>query len=164
MAGNRAAAALLAVGLLQMGADLLGLPALKGLAAATAIAPAPKVFSAVQGLETFSTRFFVEWNDPVLAEHRLELTPAINARLRGPYNRRNVFGAVLAYGPVLQADPRTRPMFESAARYALCGDAPVLRELGIDPARVAGRVRVRLVPRPGTAIDALPPVLEAPCP
>jgi len=29
----------------------------------------------------------------------------------GPFNRRNVYGAVFAYAPVLEANPLTRPMF-----------------------------------------------------
>ena len=166
-----AAACLIAVGLLQMAGDLCeqfvspyyGLR-LKGLGAATAAAPAPKVFSAVRGLETYSTRFFLEWEDVDGEAHSLELTPEVYGRLRGPYNRRNVYGAVLAYGPVLATDERTRPLFESVARYALCGEAPLLRELGIDPAEVAGPVRVRYEPRPGTDLGDLPRVLEAPCP
>jgi hypothetical protein len=85
------------------------------------------------------------------------------ARLRGPYNRRNVYGAVLAYGPVLSTDPAGRPMFEAVARYALCGDAPLLRELGIDPALVAGHVRLRLQPRPGADLRGQPLTLEPPC-
>ena len=89
--------------------------------------PAPKVFSAVRGLETFSTRFFLEWQDRAGAAHTLELTPAVYSRLRGPYNRRNVYGAVLAYGPVLLTDPRGRPMFDAVAVHALCGEAPLLR-------------------------------------
>jgi hypothetical protein len=74
-----------------------------------------------------------------------------------------VYGAVLAYGPVLVTDPHTRPMFEDVAAYALCGDAPLLGELGIDRAPVSGPVRVRLEPRPGTDVGDLPRVLEAPC-
>ena len=136
----------------------------KGFGAATAASPAPKVFSAVRGLETYSTRFFIEWTDRDGTENSLELTPEVNARIRGPYNRRNVFGAVLAYGPVLATDPRTQRMFDSVARYSLCGDAPLLREIGVDPATVAGRVRVRLEPLPGTDIGDLPRVLEPPCP
>ena len=49
---------LLTVGLLQMTGDLLKIDWLKGFGAATVASPAPKVFSAVRGLETFSTRFF----------------------------------------------------------------------------------------------------------
>jgi hypothetical protein len=143
---------------------VLRIPALKGLAAATAASPAPKVFSAVRGLETYSTRFALEWDDSAGVHHVLRLTPELNARLRGPYNRRNVFGAVLAYGPVLVASPLTRPMFDSVARYALCGEAPILRELGIDPGGVAGRLRVQLEPRPGTELGDLPLTIEPRCP
>src|SRR5438128_314222 len=123
---NAAAAGLLLLGVLQMASDLLRLPALRGIAAATTASPAPRVFSAVRGLETYSTQFFIEWTDLHGQEQALQLTPEVYARLRGPYSRRNVYGAVLAYGPVLQGDPRTRPLFDSVARYALCGQAPVL--------------------------------------
>ncbi len=168
---NKAAVALLVLGLLQMGGDLLerlGLGAagrpLKGVGAATTASPAPKVFSAVRGLETYSTRFYLEWRDRAGQEHSLLLTPELYARLRGPYNRRNVYGAALAYGPVLATDERTQPMFRAVVHYALCGDAPLLRELGIDPATVAGPVRVRYEPRPGSDLGDLPRMLEAPCP
>jgi hypothetical protein len=160
-----AAACLIAVGLLQMAGDLcerfvstdVGRP-LKGVGAATAASPAPKVFSAVRGLETYSTRFFLEWTGADGAAHSLELTPEVYSHLRGPYNRRNVYGAALAYGPVLPEELRGPVM-----AYALCGDAPLLRELGIDPAQVRGPVRLRYEPRPGTDMGELPRVLEAPC-
>ena len=160
-----AAACLIAVGLLLMAGALcerylsagVGRP-LKGLGAATAAAPAPKVFSAVRGLETYSTRFFLEWAGADGAAHSLELTPEVYSRMRGPYNRRNVYGAALAYGPVLPPELRDPVM-----AYAVCGDAPLLRELGIDPAQVRGPVRLRYEPRPGTDMGELPRVLEAPC-
>jgi len=147
-----------------MAGDVLRLPAVKAIGAATAASPAPKVFSAVRGLEAYSTRFFIEWNDRAGRPHALEITPELNARVRGPYNRRNVFGAVLAYGPVLASDRRTETMFNSVAIYALCGNAPLLRELGIDPRGVVGRVRIRLQPRAGSNLAHLPLVLELPCP
>jgi hypothetical protein len=161
-----AAAFLLVLGLLQMTGDLLeqyvSRPVgrlLKGVGAATTASPAPKVFSAVRGLETYSTHFFVEWTDRNGAQHSLLVTPEVYARLRGPYNRRNVYGAALAYGPVLPPELRDPVM-----RYALCGDAPVLRELGGDPDDVRGPVRIRYEPLPGADMGDLPRVLEAPCP
>jgi hypothetical protein len=157
------AALLTALGLLQMAAEGAGLPALRGLAIATTASPAPRVFSAVDGLETYSTRFTVEWTDPEGRPHSLEITPEAYAGLRGPYNRRNAYGAVVAYGPILAANPATREMFESVARFALCGDAPLLRELGVDPSQVAGAARIRLTPQGSRAPAALPLVLEAPC-
>lgn len=158
-----AAVCLVVLGLLQMAGDLFRLPALRAVGAATAASPAPKVFSAVRGLETYSTRFFLEWNDRQGASHSLELTPTVYRRLRGPYNRRNVLGAVTAYGPVLSTDVRTRPMFLAVARYALCGKAPLLAELGIDRSKVSDSVRVRLEALPGSTLGELPRVIEAPC-
>jgi hypothetical protein len=153
---------LLIIGLLQMAGDILRLPALKAFGLASAASPAPKVFSAVQGLETYSTRFYIDWTDTNRQAHSTEITPELNSHIRGPYNRRNVYGAVLAYGPVLVSNSQSRPMFESVARYALCGSAPLLRELGIDPAKVSG-VHIRLVPRPGAQLRGLPLIFEPRC-
>lgn len=161
--GRIAAGLLLLVGLLQMTGDLTGISALKGIGAASAASPAPKVFSAVRGLETFSTRFFVEWTGATGQTVSLEVTSEVYRRIRGPYNRRNVYGAIMAYGPVLASTPATQPLWETVARYALCGEAALLRELGIDPARVSGRIAVRYVPREGSRLDDLPTRLEAPC-
>jgi hypothetical protein len=140
---NKYAALLLVVGSLQMVGDLCGLPALKGLGAATVASPAPRVFSAVSGLETYSTRFFVEWQDAVGKAHSLELTPEVAARIRGPYNRRNVYGAVLAYGPVLAASENGR------------------RQLGIDTVG-AHSLALRYEPLAGTSMHGLPTRIAVP--
>jgi hypothetical protein len=168
---NRAAFGLLLLGLLQMSGDVLeqlGLEVIgrpvKGIGAATTAAPAPKVFSAVRGLETFSTRFFLEWQDQDGRQNTLQITPEVYGRIKGPYNRRNVYGAVLAYGPVLATTERTQAMFEAVTHFALCGRRPLAQELGIEPASVAGAVRVRYVPVPGTNMDGLPDVVEVRCP
>lgn len=155
--------ALLAVGLLQMTADMLHVRALKGVAAATAASPAPKVFSSVRGLETYSSRFFVEWTDKSGMFHSIKISPENTGGLRGPYNRRNVYGAVLAYGPVLQSDPSVRPMFDAVSRYALCGDAPLLRELRIPVTEIRGAPHIRIETRPGTQAGDLPLEYEPPC-
>jgi len=154
---------LVVLGLAQMTGDVLGISALKGIAAATTASPAPKVFSAVRGLETYSTRFSIEWRDASGSERTLELTPEAYGSIRGPYNRRNAYGAILAYGPIFASTPATQPLFESVARYALCGDAPLLVELGIDAAAAVAPVRVRLEPLPSSDVGDLPLVFEAPC-
>lgn len=137
---KKTAALLLVVGLLQMGGDLLGLPLLRTLSRATAASPAPKVFCAVQGYEAYSTRFFLEWVDDAGVVHVLPLTAERTARLRGAYNRRNVYGAALAYGPILPADLR-----DAVLHYGLHGEAPLLRELGLEPSSIRD-VRVRYEP------------------
>jgi hypothetical protein len=156
------AAALLVLGLLQMAGDVFRVPALRGIAAATAASPAPKVFSVVNGLETYSTRFVLEWTARAGKARSLALTSEVYPKIRGPYNRRNAYGAVTAYGPILDANPRTAPMFRSVARYALCGDAPLMRELGVEPAEIAGPVRIRLEPLATTPAE-IPRLIEVDC-
>ena len=160
---NRPAIVLLVLGLLQMGGDILRVPLLQGIGAATVASPAPKVFSSVQGLETFSSQFYVEWTDRTGAAHSLKLTPEVYAHIKGPYNRRNIFGATLAYAPILQKDPRTREMFEAVVQYALCDKAPLLREIGIDPDQLSAPPRIRLVPRSGSAFGNEPFLITPPC-
>ena len=158
---NKYAVLLLVVGSLQMVGDLCGLRAVKGIGAATVASPAPKVFSAVNGLETYSTRFFVEWTDAAGKAHSLELTPAVGARIQGPYNRRNVYGAALAYGPVLAIDEHGRKLLDAVLTYGLCGKAPLLTELGIDPMG-AHDVALRYEPLPGTSLAGLPARIAVP--
>jgi hypothetical protein len=160
---SKPALALLLLGLAQMAGDLLRIAPLKAIGAATAASPAPRVFSAVRGYETYSTRFYIEWTDWEGAVHSLLITPQVYAHLAGPYNRRNVYGAALSYGPVLASDPRTRPMLDSVMQYALCGNAPLLREIGIDPATIDGNIRIRFQQAASASIDTLPACLEAPC-
>jgi hypothetical protein len=160
---KKAAFILLVAGLLQMTGELLRLPALKGIGAATGASPAPKVFTAVRGMEAYSTRFYLEWTDRRGSAHKLQLTPEIYQLLGGPYNRRNMYGALLAGGPVMATDERLAEMYRSVSNYALCGEAPLLRELGIDPAGIGGPVRVRYEPLPGTSMGNLPRVLEVKC-
>ena len=146
---------LVALGLAQMVGDLAGVPALKGVAAATCAAPAPKVFSSVRGLETYSTRFILEWDEPGGRAGELEITPELYARLPGPYNRRNVYGAALAYGPVLASDARTRGLFDAISQNTLCGDAPLLSELGLLTGEIEA-VSVEVTPRAGLPVPDLP--------
>ena len=88
---------------------------------------APKVFSAVQGLETYSTAFHLDWRAADGAPRSVQLTSGMYAHLRGPYNRRNVYGAVLAFGPVMSTNPATAPMFRSVAicrAVSIAGSSP----------------------------------------
>ncbi|HEX4621012.1 MAG TPA: hypothetical protein VH208_05525 [Myxococcaceae bacterium] len=158
MSPRIAAGGLFLLGLLQMAGDLTGIQALKGIGAATVASPAPKVFSAVKGFETYSTRFFLEYRDRQGQAQSVEITSERYSHLRVPYNRRNIYGAALAYGPVMPAELRDPVM-----RFALCGKRPILKELGIDPEDIVGAVTVRFEPRPGTDLGTLPRTLQARC-
>lgn len=143
---------LVILGTSQIAGDLFRFIPLRGIGAASGASPAPKVFAAVQGLETYSTRFYIEWPG-----HRVEVTPDIYSRLRGPYNRRNVYGAALAYAPVIPASMRDPIM-----RYALCGSAPLLRELGFEKGADQPTVVV-LEPLTGTSMGSLPTRFPVSC-
>ena len=97
---NCIALAIIIVGCLQMVGFLLENRTLRGLGAASSISPLPKVFSAVNQYETYAAEFtiFYELAGNTVAQI---ITPAFYQQLRGPYNRRNVYGAALAYAPVL---------------------------------------------------------------
>jgi hypothetical protein len=138
---------LIVLGCVQMAGDVSGRPEIKVAGAVTQASPAPKVFTSQGGFETFSSRFFIEWRDRQGERHALELTPQTYRRLKGPYNRRNAYGAALSYAPVLAANERTRPMLDFVMRYALCGDAPLLEELGIARHDVVYPLLLRLEPR-----------------
>jgi hypothetical protein len=147
-----------------MTGDLLRVPEVRGLAAATGASPAPKVFSSIQGLETFSSDFYIEWKDWNGVAHSVKLTPEIYSRIQGPYNRRNVFGAALSYAPVLAKDPRTSPMYDAVVRYSLCGRAPLLNEIGLDHTDLSATPVIRLVPRAGTRFGDTPFLITSSCP
>jgi hypothetical protein len=142
------AAVLILIGCAQMAGDVLRIPIAKALGAATGASPAPKVFTAQDGFETYANRFFLEWQDAAGNRRSIELTPEVYSSFRGPYNRRNVYGAVLSYAPVLDANPLTRPMFRSVLKRAFCGASSVLAEVGV-PAQTDRRsaLRIRLEPR-----------------
>jgi hypothetical protein len=152
------------VGCVQMAGDLLQLSLVKGVGAALAASPQPKVFTAQNGFETYASRFYVEWEDLNGVRHSYEITPESYAGVQGPYNRRNAYGAAVSYAPVLAANPRTAPMLAAVTEHALCGEAPLLQELGINPEHAAGPVRLRIEPRrtPPTDRD-WQLTFEAPC-
>jgi len=141
------AAALIALGSVQMVGDLSGQRPIKAVGAALQASPAPKVFTAQDGFETFSSRFYIQWEDPAGGTHSIEFTPQTYRNLKGPYNRRNAYGAALSYAPVLAANPRTRPMLDLVIRHAFCNQAPVLAELGIARGEVVYPLRLVLQPR-----------------
>lgn len=131
-ARDAGALALLVVGLAAMVGDATGFVPLEGLALATMASPLPKVFSAVEGYETFAARFTVVAERPDGSRTAVELTPEVARGLRGPYNRRNVYGAALAYGPKLP-----RPVWQAVFCHGLEPGGPLREEIGL-PADATG--------------------------
>ncbi len=148
------ATAVVGLGLVRMAADPLGLTVLGGVAAATGASPAPKVFTAFGEFEPFSTEVTVRWTDRQGLQHAIPLHPD-GARLHGAYNRRNAYGAVVVFLPEARRQPLLTPMFDAIAHQSLCGDRPLLAELGVNPDTVASDVTLEYQARPGT--PSIPP-------
>ena len=120
-------------GLLQMIGYVFNLPDVRGIGFLTVASPLPLVFSHFRGYETFALDFDVE----VVPEKgdliRKQITPALYSNLQGPYSRRNVYGAVFAYGPGF-AENKEIMMRDSVLRYGFCSPGVLLDEFNLpDP-------------------------------
>lgn len=125
---NLLAVAVLLAGCLQMAGYLTERPVLRGIGAASGFAPFPKVFSDVDGFETFAADFTLRGLDGEGRAFALEITPEVYARLEGPYNRRNVYGAALSYAPRLP-----EPLWQAVWCYGLGEGGPLREEFGLPP-------------------------------
>ncbi len=120
------------IGFSAMASQLPGLAPMRGLALATQFAPYPKVFCQATAIdsgekfETFAATFTLCYQRADGHREELKITPEIYSRLLGPYNRRNVYGAVLAYGPALPAEWRHKTL-----SYALTNPGLLPTELGL---------------------------------
>jgi hypothetical protein len=125
-----------------MTGDLLGLRKLKGLGIISTAAPCPKVFCNLGGYEGFACSFEIHYETAAGEPRVTAITPELYARLRGPYNRRNVYGAALAGAPLLP-----EAMWQSIFRYGFDPGGPLRRELGVPPD--ARNLAVRIQTRAG---------------
>ncbi|HEY5551409.1 MAG TPA: hypothetical protein VIK52_05960 [Opitutaceae bacterium] len=123
---NLAAIAVTAVGCLQMAGFLVDSRPMRGIGATSMVAPFPMVFSDVDGLETFASEFEITGVDASGALFRIPLTAERYSQLEGSYNRRNVYGAALAYAPRMP-----EPLWQAVFCFGLAQGGPLRRELGL---------------------------------
>lgn len=104
------------IGFLQITGYLSGIKIIKNLGVITSASPLPIVFTEVKGVETFASDFYIQWSDNNKVE-KVKITPSIYSKLKGPYNRRNIFGAAIAYGPILP-----KSIWQPILNYGICND------------------------------------------
>lgn len=115
-----------AIGFLQVVGFLVGSKSIRGLGMAYCSSPLPIVFTEVKGVETFASDFFIRFRDGNVAEEKsIQITPEVYQKLKGPYNRRNVYGAAISYGPVLPDS-----LWKSVLNYGIC-EGTLAEELGL---------------------------------
>jgi len=123
---NIGALVLTLVGSLQMVGYALESRALRGIGAASVVAPLPKVFSDVDGLEPFASTFMLRYEHLNGTQDSLLITPDAYGQLAGPYNRRNAYGAALSYAPRLPT-----PLWTAVYCYGLAPTSALRSELGL---------------------------------
>ncbi|MGJ8632753.1 MAG: hypothetical protein ACSHX7_02450 [Luteolibacter sp.] len=139
---NKLAVVVLVIGLTQMVGYLCGSKVLRGVGLASGFSPFPKVFSEVDGYEAFAASFALEGERGYGEKWRCELDPEVYSRIEGPYNRRNVYGATLAFAPRLPDDLRA-----VLVSRALAVGSSLREELGI-PGDVID-LKIIVTPRDG---------------
>lgn len=139
---NFFAMVLLTVGSLQMAGYLTGSKPLRGIGLASGVAPFPKVFCETDGYEAFAATFRLEGSLPDGTRWAREIGPELYSNLKGPYNRRNVYGAALAFAPRLPQKLR-----DPLLREALSPSSRMRSELGI-PSDLRN-ISVVITPREG---------------
>ena len=85
---NWAAVLIGALACFQMVGHFIGSLPMRGIGAATTIAPYTKVFSDVDGYEPFASEFTLRYRDAGGTLVETNITPALASRFGGPYNRR----------------------------------------------------------------------------
>lgn len=123
---NLLAVALLLLGCLQMVGYLTDRPALRGIGAASTVAPLPEMFSAVEGYEAFAVDITLSGVAGDGAGFERAFTPEFYARLKGPYNRRHVYIAAFSYAPRLP-----EPMWQAVWCYGFAENGPLRAEFGL---------------------------------
>jgi sterol desaturase/sphingolipid hydroxylase (fatty acid hydroxylase superfamily) len=126
------------LGLLQISGFILKNDNIKGLGFITGASPLPVVFTSVKGIETFALYYQLDVitkdEDTII----INLDPETYSRLKGPYNRRNVYGAAFGYGPILPDLQR-----DCILRYGFFNKRGFAREFGIKEAIKEVRIKIR---------------------
>ena len=135
---------LLVVSLSQMFFGLVHAEGARNAVASTAVAPYPKVFCDKDGYEAFAMDFELVGEDFDGGQHSVVMTPDVYKRMQGPYNRRNVYGAALAFAPRMSPAQR-----DAVVEYAFHSNGALRHELGLPPLR---KLTIRITPKPG--VDA----------
>jgi len=107
----------LVIGMLQIIGYLTKMKTIRDLGAVTGSAPLPIVFTEVKGVEAYASDFYLQFKNEKGLLEEIKLTPEIYSKLKGPYNRRNVYGAAIAGAPIL---PET--LWKPILTYGFCND------------------------------------------
>jgi hypothetical protein len=135
--------ALIAIGLLQSIGYILHIKPIRQLGMVSGSSPLPLVFTDVKGVETFASDFFIQYQNKAGQWQEIQITPSLYAKLQGPYNRRNVYGAAISYGPILK-----QALWQAVFDYGFCKQVLIKEmQLPLDATNFAIRIKTNTAGR-----------------
>lgn len=103
-----------------------------GIGFAFASSPLPLVFTSYRNVETFSTMYEMDYmtiyNDTVNTK---QMDSKLYSMLDGPYNRRNVYGAMFSHGLLFDNNNLIK-MRDEILYYGVCNPGLLIKEFGIN--------------------------------
>ena len=104
---------------------------IKGLGFASGSSPLPFVFSAYNGVETFSTTFELDITFKNGTNMIKMMDNKLYGMLDGPYNRKNVYGAIFSHGPFFDK-PEMIEIRQQVLYWGLCEPGILAKEFEIN--------------------------------
>jgi len=92
--------------------------------------PLPLVFTSFNGIETFSSEYWIIATFENGTIYNIKITHEMYSKMEGAYNRKNVYGAIFAFGSLLE-DKNMIALRQEVLNYAICDPALVIKEFGI---------------------------------
>lgn len=116
---NKIIYGLLIIGLLSTIGYILHIPIIRQVGFMTGSSPLPLVFSSYNGHETFSTQFNILaiFNNGYCQNFTLD--HKMYGRMKGPYNRKNMYGVLFSHGPFF-SDPDLIELRDEVLRNGFC--------------------------------------------
>ncbi len=133
---------LILIGCLQFLGIALGSKQLKGLGLATVASPLPLVFSHFRNHETFAADFHIFLTQQNKIIYEKQITPKLYSNLQGPYNRRNIYGAVFSYGPHLN-QAGEKKLVQTALKNAFCNNGFLAKEFQLPQLFDLAKIHIR---------------------
>jgi len=121
---------LVIIGCLNTFGYVNNMPKVRGVAFMTVASPLPLVFSVYNGIETFSTMFDLDITFQNDTQIQKTIDHKLYGNMKGPYNRKNVYGVVFSHGPFFK-EPNQIKMRDQILQYGLCKPGELAKEFGI---------------------------------
>ena len=135
---------LIGIGLIQTLGFFIGSKAVRGIGLTTMASPLPIVFTQFRGIETFALKMNSEITTRSGEVSNHEMTPQKYSMLKGPYNLRNVYGAVISYGAGFESE-KEKKLLSAVLNHGFCSPGNLQRDMEL-PGDIES-IKVHLKPK-----------------